>query len=1088
MPFDIEHARANLKSFRLKHLFIEDMGWDQASRKPLNVAVQAEHFILTPIAEKRGLVAYQCSPLGSGEIPLYTDRRKIETQVRKYVHEHIIVFANNDGSRQIWQWVRRAPGRPTTAREVEYTIRQKGELLLQRLQNLVFSLDTEAETRLGDVTRGARAAFDVERVTRSFYDKFRKEHTDFAKFLKGIPDDHMQRWYVSVTLNRLMFVYFIQKKGFLNNDLDYLRTKLGESKAEGKDLFYRKFLCPLFFEGFATREEDRTAKARKLFGAVPYLNGGIFQPHQIERAHGKTIQIEDKAFKQLFDFFDNYRWHLDERPLREDDEINPDVLGYIFEKYINQKEMGAYYTKEDITNYIGRSTILPYLLDQARQDCTIAFTGPAPVWNLLASDPRRYIFPSVQKGCELELPAVIQAGIADVAKRADWNKTADEQFALPTETWREVVTRRQHYQEVHDKLAAGKVQDVNELVTLNLDIQQFTQDVVENSEGPELLRAFWKALENIKVLDPTCGSGAFLFAALNILEPLYEACLDRMRSFRAELPAVTDGTEKYTDFAAVIKRMERHSNEEYFILKSIIVNNLYGVDIMEEAVEICKLRLFLKLIAQVSHVEDVEPLPDIDFNVVPGNTLVGFANITEVEQSMNRAGQQARLLGSEGHEQVTRIKQQLISVGKAYKEFQKKQLQDGASGEEKALLVQGLNNLNSELSGGVAIKYGVAPTGTKYKEWLESHKPFHWLTSFYSIMERGGFDVIVGNPPYLEYSRLRQSGYSLLEYQTLACGNLYAFVIERVTNLLKQDGALSFIVQLPLVCTDRMIPAQTLLSTQYHRLWFANFDDRPAKLFDGLQNIRATIFMGRKGSGASVRFATRYNRWYSTARAMLFEGLVFYDISWHKSQGSFPKLSGALAGAVLQKLRIRSKLGNVLGAGSSFIYYHNAPRYWIRAMNFTPYFWGESEGARTSSHVKSLKLADEQSGLVAVAALNSSLFYFWFITFSNCRDLSLREIEDFPLGLSDFSSNTVRQLSDAALDLMKDYRKHAVRRELSYAATGQVKYDEFYPKHSKQIIDRIDALLAPHYGLTAEEAEFITNFDIGFRMGGEDED
>ncbi len=76
-----------------------------------------------------------------------------------------------------------------------------------------------------------------------------------------------------------------------------------------------------------------------------------------------------------------------------------------------------------------------------------------------------------------------------------------------------------------------------------------------------------------------------------------------------------------------MKRVEDHPNHRYFILKSIIVNNLYGVDIMEEAVEICKLRLFLKLVAQIERVEHIEPLPDIDFNIRAGNTLVGFVSL-----------------------------------------------------------------------------------------------------------------------------------------------------------------------------------------------------------------------------------------------------------------------------------------------------------------------------------------------------------------------------------------------------------------------------------------------------------------------------
>ena len=157
------------------------------------------------------------------------------------------------------------------------------------------------------------------------------------------------------------------------------------------------------------------------------------------------------------------------------------------------------------------------------------------------------------------------------------------------------------YQTVRDKLAGGEVREVNELITYNLDIRQFAQDVIEACEGPELLRAMWKAIREVTVLDPTCGSGAFLFAALNILEPLYEGCLQRMEVSIEEAedgrgdPGDRPGPRRYADFRHVLEDVARHPNRRYCVLKSIIVNNLYGVDIMEEAVEICKLRLFLKL-------------------------------------------------------------------------------------------------------------------------------------------------------------------------------------------------------------------------------------------------------------------------------------------------------------------------------------------------------------------------------------------------------------------------------------------------------------------------------------------------------------
>jgi hypothetical protein len=287
----------------------------------------------------------------------------------------------------------------------------------------------------------------------------------------GIPTEDFERWYVSVMVNRLMFIYFIQKKGFLGGDLSYLTNKLADNKRRGKDKFYREFLCPLFFEGFAKRPEQRSAEVNRLLGKIPYLNGGLFLKHQIEEMHGKTIDIADRAFDRIFDFFEQYDWHLDDRPTRKGNEINPDVLGYVFEKYINQKQMGAYYTKEDITGYISENTIIPALFDMARKSCKSAFEGEHTIWSLLQNDPDRYFHAAMIRGIGVALPGCIAAGMSTAIKRDEWNKPAEPKYALPTETWREVVARRNRYEEIRKKLAAGEVRCIDDLVTYNLDIR-----------------------------------------------------------------------------------------------------------------------------------------------------------------------------------------------------------------------------------------------------------------------------------------------------------------------------------------------------------------------------------------------------------------------------------------------------------------------------------------------------------------------------------------------------------------------------------------------------------------------------------------
>ena len=276
-----------------------------------------------------------------------------------------------------------------------------------------------------------------------------------------------------------MFVYFIQKKGFLDGNSDYLRDRLNKCQAkQGTDefySFYRIILLRLFHEGLG--KSARNDDLERLIGKVPYLNGGLFEVHQLEEKY-TTIQISDGAFTKIFDFFDEYKWHLDDRPLRRDDEINPDVLGYIFEKYINQKQMGAYYTKEDITEYISKNTIIPFLFDAAAQECAVAFQPDGAVWALLTENPNRYIYAAVSKGVDAPLPAQIEAGIAVVAQREGWNRPAAAEYALPTETWREHIARRQRCLDLRAKLDHGEVTSINDLITHNLDIRQFAQDLL----------------------------------------------------------------------------------------------------------------------------------------------------------------------------------------------------------------------------------------------------------------------------------------------------------------------------------------------------------------------------------------------------------------------------------------------------------------------------------------------------------------------------------------------------------------------------------------------------------------------------------
>ena len=888
----------------MRTLFADQLGWDQGG-EDLTVRSATTHFRLQAVGQKRGFVAYQCV-VPRADLPDRVTRQKIERQVAKTAHEHLIVFATEDHGTLCWQWVKRELRRTPRYRQHIYTTGQSAEALAQRLESLRFTLDEEERISIADASSRAAKAFDVEKVTKRFYDRFREEHRTFLGFIKGIRDVANREWYASLMLNRMMFIYFIQKRGFLDNDRDYLRNRLAtvaKMKGNGKfHNFYRLFLRRLFHEGLGQPEADRDADLTVLLGRVPYLNGGLFDVHDLERDN-PNINIPDEAFSKIFSFFDAYQWHLDDRPLRDDSEINPDVLGYIFEKYVNQKQMGAYYTKEDITGYISRNTVVPRLFDQAERDCAIAFKPGGSVWRLLVEDPGRYFYPSVRHGITLDLPSgtaldepralpkEVAAGLENVAKRSKWNNTAPPEYGLPTETWREYIARRQRYEEVRAKLAAGQVSSINDLVTHNLDIERFAQDVISTSEGPELVRAFWKAIRNVTILDPTVGSGAFLFAALNVLEPLYNACLDAMRAMVEDLKHSKrkHRPERLSDFRKVIEQVEEHPSERYFVLKSIVIDNLYGVDIMEEAVEICKLRLFLKLVAQLETYAQIEPLPDIDFNVRPGNTLVGFTSMDEVDDTLN--GDCVSLLS------LPAIKERAELADAAFRQFRsmqtERQLDAAMFSESKITLRSRLDKLRQELDTYLADDYGIRRKQKgAYRKWQRSHQPFHWFVEFYGIIERGGFDVVLGNPPYIASAKVRKT-YDAKNLTCSTCPDVYAWVLERCQKLLRSGGRTGMIVPLSLGFSAHFDSCRQMLLTGYSHNWFASFGRIPSALFSFDVRVRNTIQLALKSSQPSVAYTTRLHRWFDAARPALFDGLVYAEFQPNLWKGRVPKIGSS---------------------------------------------------------------------------------------------------------------------------------------------------------------------------------------------------
>jgi hypothetical protein len=678
---DFPNFQRYLSSFEFSKLFVEVLGWNVAPAEKTWQVDQAggSNFSRRTVAELGGVVVIQIV-IDSGW-PDEAQRMRVWKHIAHSHAENLLIFTDRQSgaSQSQWYWVKRdkhpETGKPRlTARRHEYFVGQPVDLFASKLQAMVVELselDTAGRLPVLEAARRIQAALDVEKTTKKFFTAYQQQHLELLAHIQGIDNERDKRWYASVLLNRLMFVWFLQKKGFLNQaNYDYLSTKLQVSQAGGKDRFFGEFLNALFFEAFAKPEADRSKEAHSLTGQIPYLNGGLFLHHKLEldADHaprvGKTLMVADVAFEGIFNLFASFTWHLDDTPGGDSDEINPDVLGYIFEKYINQKAFGAYYTRPEITGYLAERSIHHLILERVYE-------------------------PAVP---ELKLKEIKFDTVADLLARMD-TRTA--------------------------------LKLVNEV------------------------------LPSITILDPAVGSGAFLVAALKTLINIYYAVVGR-----AELGA----SAELQDWLRAIQK--DHPSVGYYIKRRIVTDNLHGVDIMEEACEIAKLRLFLAMVSSVRKVEDLEPLPNIDFNILPGNSLVGLMRVDEVDfnQKNTQLGLFAETKPRTFAELLKTKNRKLDTYRHSAEQFGKHQnlreLRDDidaemrdANGVMNELMRDQFEKLQVRFEQAVwdadKKQLGKPKKRAIEREDIDAQTPFHWGYVFDKIVqEKGGFDIILANPPW----------------------------------------------------------------------------------------------------------------------------------------------------------------------------------------------------------------------------------------------------------------------------------------------------------------------------------------------------
>ena len=548
---NIQKLREHIKNFQFGDLFTEGLGWEHPNNRTVcTVDINGSSTSYSYIAEINAVPVLQFKISLDSD----SDRKKLHREIEKQHKKHLILFHSDTNSFTLSYLSKEGQVRPH-----DYFKGQNTDGLISKLSSIHFGI--EDEPKITEVGEKLDQAFNTEKVTKKFYIDFKRNHSNFQKYISGIPNGEERKWYASVVLNRLMFIWFLQRKGFVDNDRLYLQTKLEESKQRerNKYYYYSEFLKLLFFEGFAKKPRERSPEARQMLGEIDYLNGGLFVPHSIEEKYKDKINIEDKAFKETYQIFQTYEWYREDEK-EKNNEISPDVLGYIFEKYINelqQKSLGAYYTRDEITDYLSRSTIDKCILDKV--------------------NAMGYSF-----------------------------KTIEEML-----------------HKLDARLCKKLLTDDNSI------------------------------LNTLTVLDPAVGSGAFLISAMKRLMYIYSPIIGKIQMLNNR------------DLKVWLEDFERsHKSIAYGIKKNIILKNLYGVDIMKEAIEVCKLRLFLSLVASALERRELEPLPNIDFNIMCGNSLMGFLKEDHSKEQMSLDGQSYTQIKSKYNQMVNKYKTQSLSFEK----------------------------------------------------------------------------------------------------------------------------------------------------------------------------------------------------------------------------------------------------------------------------------------------------------------------------------------------------------------------------------------------------------------------------------------
>ena len=894
-------------------------------------------------------------------------RKLIQPYLKYDVDGAIAVF--DDGNHWRLSYICDLKEGNTAAKRFSYILGDEQGQYKTPLERLGKVAEKNGRFKLSDL----REAFSVDALSKEFFDEY---HRHYDRICDYIIHSHINTLthlhihdYVKKMMGRIVFLHFLQKKGWLNGNLAFLRDLFFFSPHQ--DDFLEKVLEPLFFGIFNTEPQNRekvflendwdlsllkewnggstNALTHSHIDALPYLNGGLFERDAVDE---QNITLPASLFEDLFSFMASYNFTVDENdPDDAEVGVDPEMLGKIFESLLeDNKAKGAFYTPKEIVRYMCKESLIAYLGTRTS---------------------------SSANGLEAPIRTFVET--------------------------HEMQPELEHYRDSIDT-----------------------------------------ALREVKICDPAIGSGAFPMGLLNELWRCREAIEET--SSRVELK------------------------------KEIIENNIYGVDIEKGAIDIARLRFWLSIVVDA---EEPEPLPNFDYKFMQGNSLIESFEGFDLSRISNRLrGGQSKsmqlVLGIDSHtsrQNLQRLLREYFSV---------------TDHKKKASMRQ---SINEEVKTLIRESIGGTPASLAKLEKMDcsaNQDFFLWHTWFKDIFDNGGFDIVIGNPPYgakiderlKKY--LRDNYFSAVSHKKEGLkGSTDTFVvfIELGHRILCNQGYLAFIVPMSVGSSDALTSLQSIIEKSCSEIKVSSYSNRPKQIFDAAC-VRTSIFMIKKDM-TPIRhiFTTKLNRRTENLTIKdIIDNLDYVDSKEQKIYGRYAKVGTKSEVSILSKLLSSGKkIKDYYDENGNDVYYRAAGgRYFNVVTNYSTF----------SSAEKSFKCRyTDIIGLI----LSSSYFYFYQQVYTDGLNIKRSEIENYPLPpLESIKEEQKLKLENLYQRYLVDIEKNASIRQTSASSTHHIEsFKEYKIVRSKAIIDEIDDNIGPLYGLTQEEIDFIRNYELEFRMAGE---